>query len=83
MIAALAASMGLSATDSAFWMPLLLMTLLLSLLLGAILFDGFDIGVGLLLPSAPLAPVVGGMAPGRPPAGYMARPNYGAMVRMR
>ena len=55
MIAALAASMGLSATDSAFWMPLLLMTLLLSLLLGAILFDGFDIGVGLLLPSAPLA----------------------------
>ena len=55
MIAALAASMGLSATDPAFWMPLLRMTLLLSLLLGAILFDGFDIGVGLLLPSAPLA----------------------------
>ena len=55
MIAALAASMGLSATDPAFWMPLLLMTLMLSLVLGAILFDGFDIGVGLLLPSAPLA----------------------------
>ena len=53
MISTLADSMGLGATDPAFWMPLLMMALLCALILGGVLFDGFDIGVGLLLRTAP------------------------------
>jgi cytochrome d ubiquinol oxidase subunit II len=53
MIATLAASLGLAVTQPAFWMPLLMMVLLLALILGGTLFDGFDIGVGVLLRTAP------------------------------
>jgi cytochrome d ubiquinol oxidase subunit II len=48
-----AASLGLLPTDPAFWMPLLLLTLTSIMVLGTIIFDGFDMGVGLLLPFAP------------------------------
>ena len=53
MIQALSASTGLAATDPLFWMPLVLFCLLLALILGAVLLDGFDIGVGLLVRAAP------------------------------
>ena len=55
MIASLAGSLGLDITDPAFWIPLLLMAMLFALILGGALFDGFDIGVGLLLRAAPLS----------------------------
>lgn len=53
MIDALAASLGLSASAPSFWMPLLMMALLFVLILGGALFDGFDIGVGVLVLLAP------------------------------
>ena len=53
MIEALSASLGLDATNPAFWMPLLMMALLFVLIVGAALFDGFDIGVGILVLLAP------------------------------
>ena len=53
MIVALASSLGLAPTDPAFWMPLLLMVALFLLILGGALFDGFDLGVGLLVQFAP------------------------------
>jgi cytochrome d ubiquinol oxidase subunit II len=53
MIDALAASLGMSPGDPAFWMPLVFLVLLLCLIAAGIVFDGFDIGVGLLLPLAP------------------------------
>jgi cytochrome bd ubiquinol oxidase subunit II len=53
MIGALAASLGLEAANPAFWLPLLMMALLFILIVGAALFDGFDIGVGILVLLAP------------------------------
>ena len=53
MIDALSASLGLEAGNPAFWMPLLMMALLFILIVGAALFDGFDIGVGILVLLAP------------------------------
>ena len=53
MIDALSASLGLSAGNPAFWMPLLMMVLLFILIVGTALFDGFDIGVGVLVLLAP------------------------------
>jgi cytochrome d ubiquinol oxidase subunit II len=53
MIEALSASLGLNAGNPAFWMPLLMMALLFILIVGAALFDGFDIGVGILVLLAP------------------------------
>jgi cytochrome d ubiquinol oxidase subunit II len=53
MIEALSASLGLDASNPAFWMPLLMMALLFVLIVGAALFDGFDIGVGILVLLAP------------------------------
>jgi len=53
MITNLAGSLGLEITNSAFWMPLLMLALLFALMLGGAMFDGFDIGVGLLLRAAP------------------------------
>ena len=53
MIDALAASLGLSVSTPAFWMPLLMMVLLFVLVVGGALFDGFDIGVGVLVLLAP------------------------------
>lgn len=55
MIQALSASTGLALDDPAFWMPLALFFLLFVLMLGAVLLDGFDIGVGLLMRAAPAA----------------------------
>jgi len=53
MIDALSASLDLDAGNPAFWMPLLMMALLFILIVGAALFDGFDIGVGVLVLLAP------------------------------
>lgn len=53
MISNLAASLGIPSTQPEFWMPLLMVGLLLALILGGALFDGFDIGVGVLLRTAP------------------------------
>jgi len=53
MIDALAASLGLGPSDPAFWMPLVFMAILVLLIAASIVFDGFDIGVGLLLQFAP------------------------------
>jgi cytochrome d ubiquinol oxidase subunit II len=53
MIDALSASLGLDAGNPAFWMPLLMMALLFILIVGAAIFDGFDIGVGILVLLAP------------------------------
>jgi len=50
-----AASLGLLPTDPAFWMPLLLLIITALMVLGTVIFDGFDMGVGLLLPFAPAA----------------------------
>ncbi|SAI65731.1 cytochrome oxidase [Bordetella ansorpii] len=53
MIDTLAASLGLTPGDPAFWMPLVFMGLLLLLIVAGIVLDGFDIGVGVLLQLAP------------------------------
>ncbi len=55
MIASYAASLGLVPTDPAFWMPLTLLMVTSLMVLGTIVFDGFDMGVGLLLPFAPVS----------------------------
>ncbi|OZI52544.1 cytochrome d ubiquinol oxidase subunit II [Bordetella genomosp. 4] len=54
MIAALAASLGVNANDPTFWIPLVFMGLLFLLIIGGVVLDGFDIGVGMLLPVAPV-----------------------------
>ena len=53
MIDTLAASMGLAASDPAFWMPLAFMFLLFLAVAAGTVFDGFDIGVGILVQWAP------------------------------
>ncbi|MDQ8032746.1 cytochrome d ubiquinol oxidase subunit II [Bordetella genomosp. 1] len=53
MIATLAASLGLAPDDPMFWMPMVFMGLLLLLIAAGIVFDGFDLGVGILLQIAP------------------------------
>lgn len=53
MIESLSASMGLAASDPLFWMPLALMLLVTTLLLGLLLLDGIALGAGLLLPWVP------------------------------
>jgi cytochrome d ubiquinol oxidase subunit II len=53
MMSSYAASIGLLPTDPAFWVPVLLLFLTGMMVLGTIVFDGFDMGVGLLLPFAP------------------------------
>ena len=55
MIAELAATLGLDVFQPVFWMPLLMMALLSVLIAGGVVFDGFDIGVGVLLRIAPAA----------------------------
>lgn len=50
MIDSLSASTGLLASDPMFWMPLALYGLLLFLLAGLVVLDGFDMGCGLLMP---------------------------------
>jgi cytochrome bd ubiquinol oxidase subunit II len=53
MMEMLAASQGLSINDPGFWMPLALMALLFLLMVAGVIFDGFDVGVGILLQFAP------------------------------
>jgi cytochrome d ubiquinol oxidase subunit II len=53
MMTDLAASLGLDIFQPAFWMPLLMTTIVSILILGGAIFDGFDIGVGILLRMAP------------------------------
>lgn len=55
MMTHLANSLGLDVLNPAFWMPLLMMSMLFMLVLGGALFDGFDIGVGVLLRFAPVS----------------------------
>jgi len=50
MIDMLAASLGVSVNDPTFWIPLVFFGLLFLLILGGVVLDGFDIGVGMLLP---------------------------------
>jgi len=49
----LALSLGVTPDDPSFWLPLALMAILLALIVGGAILDGFDIGVGLLLGVAP------------------------------
>lgn len=53
MITELAATLGLNVLQPVFWMPLLMMGMLSVLIVGGAVFDGFDIGVGVLLRMAP------------------------------
>jgi cytochrome d ubiquinol oxidase subunit II len=53
MIASLAASLGVSAQDPAFWMPLVFMGIFFVIIVAGTVLDGFDIGVGCLVFSAP------------------------------
>jgi len=48
MMELLANLLGLQTVEPAFWMPLAAMALLFVLLAGALVFDGFDLGVGCL-----------------------------------
>jgi len=53
MMATLATALGLEAYAPALWMPLACMALLCAMLIGAVVFDGFDLGVGCLCACAP------------------------------
>lgn len=53
MIAGLTGALGLEMADAAFWMPLAMMILLFAITVAGVVLDGFDIGVGCLLPFAP------------------------------
>jgi cytochrome d ubiquinol oxidase subunit II len=54
LIAALAASLGLTPDDPSFWMPLVFMGMLFVLIVAGTVLDGFDLGVGILLRLAPV-----------------------------
>lgn len=53
MIATLTGALGLSLYDAAFWMPMIMMALFFAVVAMGVVLDGFDIGVGCLLPFAP------------------------------
>lgn len=53
MIDSLAGALGLGIYDAAFWMPLVMVGLLFAVVTAGVILDGFDIGVGCLLPFAP------------------------------
>lgn len=55
MIDTLTGALGLGAHEAAFWMPLLMVGLLFAVVAAGSMLDGFDIGVGCLLPFAPAA----------------------------
>lgn len=55
MIESLAAILGLGAQDPTFWMPLAMLAVFYALVLGGVLLDGFDIGVGCVSLVAPAA----------------------------
>lgn len=52
MIDTLAGSLGLNSYDPGFWMPLLCFTVFLGVSIAAAVLDGFDLGVGMLMPFA-------------------------------
>ncbi len=52
MIDTLAASLGLNSYDPGFWMPLLCFVVFLGVCIAAAVLDGFDLGVGMLMPFA-------------------------------
>lgn len=53
MINTLTGALGLSMYDAAFWMPLVMVALFFAVVAAGVVLDGFDIGVGCLLPFAP------------------------------
>lgn len=53
MIEGLTGALGLEMADAAFWMPLAMVVLLFAITVAGVVLDGFDIGVGCLLPFAP------------------------------
>ncbi|HLU14220.1 MAG TPA: cytochrome d ubiquinol oxidase subunit II [Burkholderiaceae bacterium] len=53
MIHTLTGALGLSMYDAAFWMPLAMAALFFLVVVAGVVLDGFDIGVGCLLPFAP------------------------------
>lgn len=55
MIDTLTGALGLGAHDASFWMPFVLAGLLFAIAVAGTVLDGFDIGVGCLLPFAPQA----------------------------
>ena len=52
MIDTLTGALGLDMADAAFWMPLAMVALLFVVTVAGVVLDGFDIGVGCLLPFA-------------------------------
>src|SRR5690606_7005617 len=52
MIDTLAGSLGLNSYDPGFWMPLLCFTVFLGVSIAGAVLDGFDLGVGMLMPFA-------------------------------
>lgn len=52
MIDTLAASLGLNSYDPGFWMPLLCFVVFLGVSVAGAVLDGFDLGVGMLMPFA-------------------------------
>lgn len=52
MIDSLTGALGLEMADAAFWMPLVMAGLLFAVIVAGVVLDGFDIGVGCLLPFA-------------------------------
>lgn len=53
MIVGMADSLGMQVQDPAFWLPLACLAVLWALLIAGAILDGFDLGVGVLLPLAP------------------------------
>lgn len=53
MIDSLTGALGISMHDASFWMPLAMVALLFAIVAAGVILDGFDIGVGCLLPFAP------------------------------
>lgn len=52
MIETLAGSLGLNSYDPGFWMPLLCFVVFLGVCIAGAVLDGFDLGVGMLMPFA-------------------------------
>lgn len=52
MIDSLTGALGLEMADAAFWMPLVMVALLFAVIVAGVVLDGFDVGVGCLLPFA-------------------------------
>lgn len=53
MINTLSGALGLDALDAQFWVPMILVAFLYLLIMLRVVFEGFDIGIGVLLPFMP------------------------------